>query len=129
MPTGQPRYAQTPRFQADLAQWHARFGGDHTGCYQRTCSVCAKVFYATMPHASLCSERCNQNAVLARRREARRAEHSKTCPRCHRTFVARRKDGVYCSNACRQASHRVRGASRLASLQENEDTGAVTGAA
>lgn len=61
-----------------------------------------------MWQGSLCSQRCNQNAVLSRRREARRAEHSKTCPHCRRTFVERRKDGVYCSNACRQASHRVR---------------------
>jgi len=102
------RYAEMSGPQADMAEWHARMGGDHTSCYQRVCSVCGKVFYAGMPHASLCSERCNQDAVLARRREARRASRTRECGRCGKSFEASRRDAVYCSNACRQAMHRRR---------------------
>jgi len=103
-----PRYAEHPTAQADLAEWHARYGGDHTGCYQRQCSVCGKVFYAGMPHASLCSERCNQDAVLARRREARRQRRVRRCLACGRPFVAKRRDGMYCSKACKQYAYRQR---------------------
>jgi len=108
MSSTQPRYAETSRFQGDMAEWHARVGHDHTGCYRRTCSVCGKEFYAGMPHASLCSERCNQDAVLARRRAARRVGRTRRCARCGNVFIARRRDAVYCSNACRQAMHRRR---------------------
>lgn len=108
MTSNPPRYAENPRSQANLARWHERVGHDHTGCYRRACSVCGKVFYAGMPHASLCSERCNQNATLARRRAARRRERMRHCPRCGHAFIARRRDAIYCSNACRQAVQRQR---------------------
>ncbi len=104
------RYAENPEAQRSLAQRHIQAGGDHTGCYRRVCSVCGNVFYAGLPHASLCSEGCNQVATLARRHERQRVARRRRCPRCGRVFVARRRDGVYCSNACRQAMHRRRAA-------------------
>ena len=108
MPADPPRHSETYRLQQSLAEWHTRVGRDTTGCYHRQCSVCGKLFYAGMPHAHLCSERCNQDAVLARRRKARRAARSRCCPRCNHTFIGQRRDAVYCSNACRQAIHRQR---------------------
>ncbi|MBN2583494.1 MAG: hypothetical protein JXL80_10530 [Planctomycetes bacterium] len=108
MNTKNQRYAEDPVAQADLAEWHARWGRDHTGCYRRQCSVCGKIFYAGMPHASLCSERCNQDIILARRREARRRQRTRSCLVCGQRFVARRRDGIYCSKACKQAAYRRR---------------------
>ena len=102
------RYAENSGIQADLAEWHARWGEDHVGCYQRRCSVCGKVFYAGMPHASLCSERCSQNAILARRKETRRRKRTRRCLVCGKLFVAKRRDGIYCSKACKQAAYRKR---------------------
>ena len=108
LPEHPPRYAESLGTQASLAERHVRVGGDHTCCYQRMCEVCGKVYYAAMPYTWLCSERCNQDAVLARRRAIRRAARVRTCGRCHETFVGTRRDAVYCSNACRQAAHRRR---------------------
>lgn len=108
MSNNNPRYAECSTSQADMAEWHAQRGRDHTSCYRRECSVCGKVFYAGMPHASLCSERCNQNAVLARRRKARKLRRTRTCLACGRTFVAKRRDGMYCSKACKQYAYRQR---------------------
>ena len=102
------RYAEDPGAQGNLAEWHARWGGDHVNCYRRQCSVCGKVFYAGMPHASLCSERCNQDAILARRRAARMARRTRRCETCGSTFVATRRDGMYCSKACKQYAYRQR---------------------
>lgn len=104
------RYAENLETQQHLAERHARAGGDHVGCYRRVCGICGKVFYAGLPHGSLCSERCNQVATLRRRHERQRRARHRLCPRCGWVFVARRKDGVYCSNACRQAMHRWRAA-------------------
>lgn len=108
MIAGAIRYAEMPDTQKHLAEWHNQAGRDSTGCYKRACYVCGKVFYAGMPHAVLCSQRCNQTATLARRRALRREQRERRCPRCGRAFVARRKDGGYCSSACRQAAYRKR---------------------
>jgi len=102
------RYAENRVTQQELAERHAHAGGDHRGCYRRVCGVCGKVFYAGLPRASLCSERCNQIAILRRRHERQRRARQRRCPRCGIVFVAKRNDGVYCSNACRQAMHRRR---------------------
>ena len=59
------RDAEKPDTQAWMAEDYARHD-DHTGCYQRQCYVCNKVFYAAKPHAELCSKRCNQIATLQR---------------------------------------------------------------
>jgi len=108
------RHAESPEAQRLLAERHSLAGGDHVGCYRRVCGVCGKFFYAGLPRASLCSERCNQIATLRRRHERQRRARHRRCPRCGQVFVARRKDGVYCSNACRQAMHRRRAAAGVA---------------
>jgi predicted nucleic acid-binding Zn ribbon protein len=101
------RYAEDPGIQERRAEEYAKYG-EGIGRYKRECYVCGKVFYPGLPHAALCSHRCNQIATLERRRERKRAERQRTCPRCGKTFTARKKDSVYCSNACRQAMHRKR---------------------
>ena len=131
MPADPPRYAEDPTTQRLLAEQHAQAGGNTSGCHKRTCYVCGRVFYAGMPHARLCSERCNQDATLARRRAARARGRRRRCPRCGTVFVARRRDAVYCSNACRQAAYRQRQARRpalrLRSLRKSQVTLSVTG--
>jgi predicted nucleic acid-binding Zn ribbon protein len=102
------RCAESSEAQRRLAERHSQAGGDHRGCYRRVCAVCGRVFYAGLPRASLCSERCSQVVALKRRHERQRRARQRRCPRCGRMFVASRKDGVYCSNACRQAMHRRR---------------------
>lgn len=106
------RYAEKPKTQEWLAEMHAQFG-EHYGCYERECYVCGKVFYAGMPHAVLCSERCNQRATLQRRRAARIPEHYRSCPACAKEFLARRKDTRYCSAACKQKAYRRRVTNRV----------------
>ena len=88
------RYAENPTVQAVLAKRYAQFG-DHTGCCRRQCYMCAKVFYAGLPHAELCSERCNQDATLLRRKAAKIAERQLTCATCGEDFLGSRKDAQY----------------------------------
>ncbi len=90
-----------------MAKRHAQYG-DGANCHKRVCSICARTFYAAKPHASLCSERCKQQAVAARRRAVRKANGPRKCSLCGESFTARRGDALYCSNACRQAAHRQR---------------------
>lgn len=101
------RYSEVPEIQAALAEDYARYG-EHTGCYRCECYICGKVFYAGMPHAVLCSERCNQDATLQRRKEARLPERIRTCLMCGVEFQAKRKDTRYCSAACKQKAYRRR---------------------
>jgi len=106
------RYAEVPSIQAALAEDYARYG-EHTGCYQCGCYVCGRLFYAARPHAVLCSERCNQDATLKRRREARLSERIRTCLTCGVEFQAKRKDTQYCSAACKQKAYRGRVTARV----------------
>ena len=103
------RYAEKRGIQQWLADKYAQYG-EHIGCYRRQCYVCGKAFFAGMPHAELCSERCNQAATLQRRKALRIAERYRVCQRCGKDFLAARKDAKYCSAACRQRAYRERSA-------------------
>ena len=106
------RYAEKRNTQQWLAEYYAQYG-EHTGCYRRQCYVCGKVFFAGMPHAMLCSERCNQAATLQRRKAVRITERYRTCLWCGRDFLAARKDAKYCSVACKQKAYRQRVTDRV----------------
>mgnify|MGYP002079480894 CR=1 FL=1 len=72
------------------------------------CVVCGDYFKAGESIAMYCSQRCQNDANLERRRERLAAARKKHCNVCKGLFTAQRADAVYCSDACRQKAHRQR---------------------
>lgn len=84
-------------------------GRDTYGCYRLTCQWCGNAFYRRYPTAKWCSDRCSNDAGIARRRERIKARRENlTCGRCGMVFSAARCDTRYCGGACRQAAYRAR---------------------
>ena len=76
------------------------------GLHLRKCPVCGS-FIDKWNHI-YCSQRCINDAYMARRRQRHEAELKKVCVVCGEKFTAKRKDALYCSNACKQAAYRKR---------------------
>jgi hypothetical protein len=69
------------------------------------CAVCGqRMMTAPFPPRSVCSSRCYQRQLRARKRASARA----TCSTCGLGFVPKRKDARFCSDACRQRAYRGR---------------------
>lgn len=82
--------------------------GDDWGGVVR-CAYCGD----EMPNAygrRYCSQRCANDAYMARRRDRQKEQRSKVCPVCGKHFEAERKSAVYCSRACKQKAYRRRSA-------------------
>lgn len=47
--------------QEQMATRWEKFGGDHCGCFRRTCR-CGKVFYSLLAHGAHCSRKCKSAA-------------------------------------------------------------------
>ena len=80
------------------------------GIVKMRCAQCGSAFYCQTESyhngRKYCSERCVNDAYVAKRNVRRIAAREKVCPVCGKGFQARRKDSVYCSSACRQNQYR-----------------------
>lgn len=104
------RRMDDPSRQAQLAEDYAFWEGmPGHATYRIICGACGKTFYAKMPTARWCSDRCTRDGARLRRqaRSKARRERQRSCQKCGRTFQGRRADAKFCSNACRQAAYRV----------------------
>jgi len=104
------RRIDDPSLQAQLAEDYSFWDGmpGHAS-YRLACGACGKTFYARMPTARWCSDRCDREGAKHRRlaRAKARREQWRSCRRCGKAFRGRRADAKFCSNACRQAAYRV----------------------
>jgi len=73
----------------------------------KKCAVCGR-FMKEWDHHAYCSQRCINDAYMARRRRRHEQELKKQCVVCGVIFTAKRKDAQYCSAACKQAAYRRR---------------------
>lgn len=81
------------------------------GVAKLSCPQCGTPFFCKTESyhtgRKYCSDRCTNDAYIARRDARRRATREKTCPVCGERFQAERKDTVYCSPACKQKQYRM----------------------
>lgn len=77
----------------------------HLG-YEGICVFCGDTFKCSSPKAKYCSQRCQNDAYLERRKQRKALEKEKICSICGKQFTAKKKDGMYCSNACKQKAYR-----------------------
>lgn len=104
------RKIDDPALQAQLAEDYGFWDGmPGHGCYRLVCRACGETFYAKMPTARWCSDRCARKGAKRRRlaRAAARRKQWRFCRKCGKAFQGRRADSKFCSNACRQAAYRV----------------------
>lgn len=55
-----------------------------------------------------CSQRCQNDAYLKRRKQRKALEKEKICSICGKQFTAKKRDAMYCSDACKQKAYRQR---------------------
>lgn len=77
---------------------------DHKGI----CAFCGDSFESSSPKAKYCSQRCQNDAYMKRRKERKALEKQKVCAVCKKQFTAKKKDEMYCSDACKQRAYRER---------------------
>jgi hypothetical protein len=71
---------------------------------EETCVGCGLAMRSRFGFLRVCSNRCYQRELRARRRERARG----WCASCGKSFKPKRKDGRYCSPACKQRAYRSR---------------------
>ncbi len=76
--------------------------------YEGICAFCGDSFKSSNPKAKYCSQRCQNDAYMQRRRERKALEKEKICTICGKQFTAKKKDALYCSDACKQKAYRKR---------------------
>jgi len=77
----------------------------------KTCIVCGDSFKSNNYYAKYCSQRCVNDAHIARRRNkvANKRAKAKACAVCAAPLTqADTKIKAYCSNACKQKAYRLR---------------------
>ena len=79
----------------------------HLG-YEGTCAFCGDAFKCSSPKAKYCSQRCQNDAYLKRRKQRKALEKEKICSICGKQFTAKKKDAMYCGDACKQKAYRQR---------------------
>ena len=79
----------------------------HLG-YEGICAFCGDAFKSSSSKAKYCSQRCQNDAYIQRRRERKALEKQKICVVCGKQFTANKKDAMYCSDACKQKAYRDR---------------------
>lgn len=79
----------------------------HLG-HEGTCAFCGDPFKSSSPKAKYCSQRCQNDAYMKRRKERKALEKQKVCAMCEKQFTAKKKDAMYCSDACKQKAYRER---------------------
>ncbi len=70
------------------------------------CEHCGSEFYCRNYLAEYCSNRCRNDANVARRKQRKQVEREKICSICGIPFIAARRDAVFCSAKCRQKNYR-----------------------
>ena len=76
------------------------------------CAHCGQEFYQRTPlyygrqSLKYCSERCRNDAYIARRRQRHKAALNKICTVCGRAYTAKKTDSLYCGAACKQKAYR-----------------------
>ena len=75
--------------------------------YEGACALCGDAFKASNSNAHYCSQRCKNDAGMARRKLRVQGSHKKTCEHCLDKFTASRRDAKFCSAKCKQAHYRV----------------------
>lgn len=76
--------------------------------YKHTCAFCGDTFYSKNSRGKYCSQRCINDAYLARRKERKALEKQKVCEVCGKSYTAKKKDSKYCSDACKQKAYRMK---------------------
>ena len=98
------------------------FYGD--GWWERTCVVCGDKFDTNQSYAKYCSQRCANDAAIARRKERmnKRRDQYSVCPICGNPIEQNEKTKIrrYCSNSCKQKAYRARKADVSASKESAE---------
>ena len=79
----------------------------HLG-YKGICAFCGDSFESSSSKAKYCSQRCQNDAYMKRRKERKALEKQKVCAVCNKQFTAKKKDAMYCSDACKQKAYRKR---------------------
>lgn len=79
----------------------------HLG-YKGICAFCGDSFESSSSKAKYCSQRCQNDAYMKRRKERKALEKQKVCAVCNKQFTAKKKDAMYCSDACKQKAYRER---------------------
>lgn len=79
----------------------------HLG-YEGICAFCGEPFQSSSTKAKYCSQRCQNDAYMKRRKEQKTLEKQKVCSVCMKHFTAKKKDAIYCSDACKQKAYRKR---------------------
>ena len=77
----------------------------HLG-YEGICAFCGDPFKSGSHKAKYCSQRCQNDAYMKRRKERKALEKQKVCAVCNKKFTAKKKDAMYCCNACKQKAYR-----------------------
>lgn len=72
---------------------------------KKVCPQCGKEFETNYSKKIYCSNECQIEAKLLKRREANKAKlFLKTCPHCRHEFAPKRVNQIYCSDKCRIAN-------------------------
>lgn len=79
----------------------------HLG-HEGICAFCGDSFKSSSQNAKYCSQRCQNDAYMQRRKERKALEKQKICVICKKQFTAKKKDAMYCSGACKQKAYRER---------------------
>jgi uncharacterized CHY-type Zn-finger protein len=77
----------------------------HLG-YEGICAYCGESFKSSSSKAKYCSQRCQNDAYIKRRKERKALEKQKICVICKKQFTAKKKDAMYCCKACKQKAYR-----------------------
>jgi len=86
--------------------------------------VCGDKFDTNQSYTKYCSQRCANDAAIARRKERtnKKREQYAVCPVCGKPIEQNEKTKIrrYCSNSCKQKAYRARKADVSASKESAE---------
>lgn len=75
--------------------------------HEGICAYCGDSFKSQYPLARYCSQRCQNDAYMERRKQRHEEQLHKVCACCGKNFIAKKVDAMYCSNACKQKAYRM----------------------
>ncbi len=94
------------RYSKESSKYNVRNGWEHR------CVVCGDVFQCRSKYGKYCSQRCANDAAIARRKLAMNArrEQAVCCKVCGNPIAQNPLDKIrlYCSAACKQRAYRAR---------------------
>ncbi len=93
-------------YSKESSKYNVPFGWDHK------CVVCGDAFQCLSRYGKYCSQRCANDAAIAKRKRIMKArrEGIKYCRVCRKPMEQNPQDKIrlYCSAACKQRAYRAR---------------------